>query len=127
MLSVNTIKKIDPALLLRVGLGATLIYAGLSILMTPDSWVGFVPFWVIEVIPLDVYVFLIIHGIFELLVGLFLVFGYFTRIMALVTFFDILSIVVFTGVDLVTFRDFGLMMAALALFILETNSQEVQN
>lgn len=128
MIDAKNIKNIDPRIVLRVGLGGTLAYAGTSILANTQNWIGFIPNWLVSISPIDAYSLLIGHGIFELILGLMLVFGILTKLSSLVAFFDMLFIVVFVGIDLVTFRDFGLLMSALALFILSLNpQQEEQN
>ena len=108
--------KLNPVLMLRLGLGAVFIYAGLSSLVSPFSWVGFVPQWVGVIMPIET--FLIFHGVFEVLLGVVLISGFFLRIVSILAFLSLLSIIVFFGVDEITFRDFGLLMMALALFLL---------
>lgn len=124
MFDANNIKKLDPAVLLRIGLGGTMVYAGTSIIANTQAWLGFTPQWILNISPIDGTTLLIGHGVFELILGLLLVFGVFLRLSSLVAFFDLLFIVVFIGVDLVTFRDFGLLMAALALFVLVIRSEQ---
>lgn len=123
MINPGNVKKINPALVLRVGIGGTLVYAGTSILVNTQNWIGFVPRWLTDFSGISVETLLIIHGVFELILGLFLIFGFFLKISSLLSFFDFFSIIVLAGIDLVTFRDFGLLMAALALFILCFNPQ----
>ncbi len=108
--------KLTPAFVLRIGLGLTLIYAGAHILGDTATWAGFIPPWLYKLI--DPSFFLTIHGIGELILGILLLAGLFLPFVSILTFLDMLSIIVFYGVDDISFRDFGLMMAALALFLL---------
>ena len=108
--------KLNPVLMLRLGLGAVFIYAGLSSLMSPFLWMSFVPQWVGVIIPIET--FLVFHGVFEVLLGVTLISGFFLRVASILAFLSLLSIIVFFGVDEITFRDFGLLMSALALFLL---------
>lgn len=107
--------KLKPVLVLRIGLGLTLIYAAVGIFTNPAAWVGFVPVW-LQVLGGDL--FLYGHAVFELILGLALLFGFFLPLVSFLIFLDLLAILLFYGVDDVTFRDFGLLMASLALFLL---------
>ncbi len=110
--------KFSPELALRLGLGLTFIYAATQGLLDPQAWVGFVPHWVGALMPISS--FLTIHSIFELLLGIAILVGLWLPASSLIAFADILAILVFYGVDDLTFRDFGLMLSALALFLLTT-------
>ncbi len=107
---------LDPALLLRLGIGLTLLYAAIQAFANPTSWVGFIPHWLGAII--DPQLFLKIHSFFELVLGIALVAGFRVRWAAMLAALDMLALLVFYGVDDLTFRDMGLLMAALALFVL---------
>ncbi len=108
-------KKLSPVLLLRIGLGLVFIYAGAHQIADPGAWTGFVPGWLGQIIsPLT---FIYIHGAFELALGLGIIIGFYLPILALIGALDLFAILIFFGVDDVTFRDFGLLMASLALFL----------
>lgn len=110
-------QKITPAVLLRLGLGLVFLYAGIHALVDPESWIGFVPHWITSFVPAGV--FLVTHSIFELVLGGILLVGKWQlSLAAAITAADFTAIIVLYGVDDVTFRDFGLVMAALALFLL---------
>ncbi|MCL4404134.1 DoxX family membrane protein [Patescibacteria group bacterium] len=108
-------KKLSPVLLLRIGLGLVFIYAGVHQIAQPAAWDGFVPGWIAGII--NPVTFIYIHGAFELALGLGIIVGLLLPILSFIAFLDLFSIMVFFGVDDVTFRDFGLLMAALALFL----------
>ncbi|HXF44321.1 MAG TPA: DoxX family membrane protein [Candidatus Paceibacterota bacterium] len=110
---------LNPILILRLGLGLTFVYAGASSLSNPSSWIGYVPEWTGFIAPAGTL--LALHGVFELLIGLALAAGFYLPAASLVAFLDIGLILVLYGVDDVTFRDFGLLMSSLALFILSKN------
>ena len=99
---------------LRFGLGLVLLYAALSIFSDAQAWVGFVPDWVTLFSTKEN--FLVVHAVFELTLGLALIMGWFLPMTSLVAFFDFASILIFYGIDIITFRDFGLTLAAFALF-----------
>ncbi|MGC9603608.1 MAG: DoxX family membrane protein [Minisyncoccia bacterium] len=114
--------KLSPVLILRFGLGLTFLYASLHMLFDPASWVGFIPQWVGGIIAPNV--FLLIHSIFELLVSVLLLLGIFLPAVSFLAFLDFVAILLLYGVDDLTFRDFGLALAALALFALSLKGRE---
>ena len=113
---------LTPVLALRLGLSLVFIYAALHMLLDPQNWLGFVPNWIGKLI--DPKLFLTIHSIFELLLGLAILFGWFLEPASLIAALDLAAIIVFFGVDDITFRDFGLVMAAVALFLLATQKNK---
>ncbi len=109
-------KNPDAVSVLRIGLALVFLYASTQMFANPSDWIGFVPSWVGAILPIET--FLWIHAIFELLLGLMLLVGLWLHIGSFLAFIDFLSILIFYGIDVVTFRDFGLLMASLALFLL---------
>ena len=111
-------------LILRLGLAATLLYAAINILIDPASWFGFVPIWLVNILTsfnFSIELFLISHAIIEAGLGLWLLTGWQVRWASLIIFLDMLSILVFHGIDLVTFRDVGLLGVALFLALYSNN------
>ncbi|KKU91299.1 MAG: hypothetical protein UY23_C0002G0038 [Candidatus Jorgensenbacteria bacterium GW2011_GWA1_48_11] len=108
--------KIRPTAIIRFGLGLVFLYAGLLMWVEPASWLDFVPAWLGKII--ERHTLLSIYAVFELFVAALLLFNKWVKLAAFLAFLDFLSIIVFYGVDLVTFRDVGLMLSALALLFL---------
>ncbi|MDP2629588.1 MAG: DoxX family membrane protein [Candidatus Harrisonbacteria bacterium] len=101
-------------LLLRLGLAFVFLYAGLGGLTNPDAWIGFIPSWVSNFISLDV--FLAIHAVIEIIVAILIIFNLFPKITyALATLF-ILGILLFYGIDEITFRDVAIFLLSLFLW-----------
>lgn len=107
--------KTSGSILLRVGLAPVFLYAGLDSLFDPQEWIGYVPGWIGSVMPREAFLFA--HGIFEIAIGAALFFGVALRPVALAALFDMAAILVLYGVDDATFRDFGLLFMALALYL----------
>ncbi len=61
--------------------------------------------------------FIYLNGIFEILVGLSLVTGVFTKIFSLLAIIFLILVLVFTGINEATIRDFGLIGGFLAVFL----------
>lgn len=107
--------------ILRVGLGLVFLYAGTASLQNPTSWIGYVPQFVLLVMPRET--FLMVHGIFELALGVGLISRLWLPILSLLAFLSFFSIITLVGIDEVTFRDFGLACMSLALFVRITHKR----
>lgn len=103
-----------PALLLRVGLASMFLYAGIDSLLHPENWVGFLPDMLTE--RFDPNVLLKFFAVYELALGALLLSGLYVRYVALLAAATLAGIVITNfHILLLTFRDIGLMFAALAL------------
>ncbi len=103
--------KITSEFALRVGLAGVFLYAGVNSLLNPTSWIGFVP-----QIPFREFA-LMAHAIFEILLAIILAIGLWKRLAAILAFLSLAGIITFYGIDDVSFRDFGLLVAAYALML----------
>lgn len=105
----------NPDFLLRIGIAFTFLYAGVSSLIEPSDWIWYVPDFTDKVIPKEISLFL--FSIAEVILGVWLISGWKTKFAALI------STLILGGITLlslnafqITFRDVGLVLAALALF-----------
>lgn len=112
------IRRSSPELALRIGLAGTFLYAGLNSLLNPTSWIGYIPQWIESVPFLTRELFLVLHGAFEIVLAIALLIGLYKKLVALLAFLSIAAIIIFSGIDDTTFRDFGLLAAAYALLLL---------
>lgn len=119
-------QKIRPEWPLRLGLGLMYLYSGYDLIANPQHWYGFVPRWfsqaVVNFAPIEAY--LRLQGAGELLLG-FLFLAWFLprsllRLTALVAAAEMALIILFVGIDPITFRDIGLLGGAAALFVLSS-------
>jgi len=106
---------------IRVGCGCVNLYSGFFLLTDPQRYYKYVPGWLDSfanlIASLDTY--LRFQGIGEVLIALGLL-GWFlprwcVRIAAILLTAEMTLILLFVGVDAVTFRNMGLVGAALAL------------
>lgn len=117
---------------LRLGLGAMYLYSGYDLIVNPRHWYGFVPQWfsrgVTQIAPIDTY--LTIQGVGELLVAfLFLVWflpRWGVKLAAVLSMFEMALILIFVGVDPITFRDVGLLGAAVSVLALTGRGYKTQ-
>lgn len=117
------IPRINPVSALRLGLGVMYVYSGYDLIFNPQHWYGFVPQWfsramVPNVLP-AIETYLRVQGAVEFLLGLaFLVWfmpRHLVRLAAVLAALEMALILIFIGVDPITFRDIGLLGAAIAL------------
>ncbi|TSC78948.1 MAG: hypothetical protein G01um101429_624 [Parcubacteria group bacterium Gr01-1014_29] len=110
---------------LRLGLAAMFGYSGVDILLHPTAWhwaVRGLPAMVqdiINAVGFDTY--LRLQGASELLFALVFLLWFWprlTRVVALLAAIEMAAILLMVGVDSITFRDFGPLGAAVALFFL---------
>ncbi len=99
---------------LGIGLGFTFLYAGISSFTDPRPWIGFFPEWT-EAIAVP-STLLVVHGIVQVIVGAALAGGFMLRVASAIAALDLAAIIVFYGIDAVTFRDAGLLVMAAVLY-----------
>src|SRR5262245_32310642 len=108
---------------LRLGCGLVNLYSGFVLLTDPLRYYKYVPGWMSyvanAVASLDAY--LRLQGIGEMMIGICLLGWFFprwcVRVAAILLTVQMTLILIFSGVDPVTFRNIGLVGAALALLI----------
>ena len=128
---MNIFKKLNPEWALRISLGIMYLYSGYDLLVKPQHWYGFVPQWfsqaVNQVTTVDNY--LRIQGIGESLIGLLLLLWFLprwtVRVAAILTILEMGMILLFVGIDPITFRDIGLLGAGFAVAIFAWKSEPV--
>lgn len=121
---LSFLEKIKPEWALRLGLGLMYIYSGYDLFANPHHWYGFVPQWfshlVTQVSSIEAY--LRLQGVGEFVIGLLFLawfsgkFG--VRIASVLAALEMAMILLFVGVDPITFRDIGLLGAALAILVI---------
>jgi uncharacterized membrane protein YphA (DoxX/SURF4 family) len=102
---------------LRVGLAFVFAYAGVSSLRTPAEWVGYLPSFLYHTSYATTL--LKMFAGFELVMTLWLLSGKYLRYAAALTALTLAAITVINlSQFIITFRDVGLALMALALFFL---------
>ena len=101
--------------ILSWGIGFTLLWAGIGGLLNPNAWIGFVPAWVTS-FGVSREFFLQVHGVLDIALALALIFNFYRKWAAALAGLLFLSIMVFYGIDDITFRDVGLIAAAIVVF-----------
>ena len=110
--------------LLRIGLAFVFIYAGMSILTNPESWIGFVPRFT-EAFA-SRYAILYGHAFFDIFLGIWLLYWKKMFYASALCSLNLLGIILFNlgSLDII-FRDLGLLFSSLALAVLSYKEKEV--
>jgi len=104
---------------LRGGLAFVFIWVGLKSWLEPDNWLGFVPLWLENALPIGLVFFLKIHAVFNLALGLWLLAGRWLVVASAIASLYIIAVLIATGINDITFRDIGLLGATAALFAIQ--------
>lgn len=118
MFKFLNIHRSSPELALRIGLAGVFLYAGVNSLLNPSAWIGYIPQWVGSIPLLTRELALMFHAIFEIILAIVLLIGLWKRLAATLAFLSLAAIIIFYGIDDVSFRDFGLLASSYALLLL---------
>lgn len=125
---MNFLQKFKPEWALRLGLGLMYLYSGFDLFYYPYHWYGFVPKWFSQIVNqvASVEAYLRLQGIGEFIIGL-LFLAWFggklgVRIASILAVLEMALIIIFVGIDPITFRDIGLLGAAVAIFVISLSN-----
>ena len=125
------LKKINPEWPLRLGLGFMYLYSGYDLIVKSSHWYGFVPKWlamaVTQVSSVDTY--LKLQGAGEFAIGV-LFLAWFVgrwglRLAGVLAVLEMALILLFVGIDPITFRDIGLLGAAFAILVISMQEKKI--
>jgi len=103
------------SVVLRFGLGAVVLWFAINQLINPAAWTGLLPSWTSNILAAETII--IMNGIFEIVLAVMLLAGIFIRVASIVFALHLLNIIYLLGYNPIAVRDFGLMVAAVALFL----------
>jgi hypothetical protein len=122
---MKLLKKLaKPEIFLRLGLGSMFLYSGYSMYSNPGPWEFYVsnlPEWALAPVTnfVTIQQFLMIQSIAEMAFGAVLILWFLplwlTRMASILITLHLAAIIMLVGIDTTTFRDIGLLGAALAL------------
>ncbi len=103
-------------LILRIGLGITFFLSGILILKDDDKWIHMLPEWFSKRIP-SARSFMIVTAVGDLVLGTWLLSGYFTGVAALLAALHLVGVLIVSGREEFheVYRDIGLLFASVAL------------
>jgi uncharacterized membrane protein YphA (DoxX/SURF4 family) len=112
-------------LALRIGIAAVFLWFGIDKFLHPAYWVnayvGTRLISIINIVHLSASQLIYLTGVFELLVGLSLITGVFTKFFSTLGIVFLISIMFFIGLNEVTTRDLALIGGFLALILWPDN------
>ncbi|MCH7850239.1 MAG: DoxX family protein [Nanoarchaeota archaeon] len=111
---MNINKEYAPVIL-RIGISLTFLWFGLTQIFNPASLSVYLPNFVYS-LSVDPLTFVRINGIFEAILGLFLLVGYHTRLSSFILGIHLLIISFGLGYNDIAVRDVGLVFAIFAIF-----------
>lgn len=101
--------------IIRVGLALVLLWFGIDEIANPKNWLGYVPPWIAPSPAFNIESLIILNGILEIMVGILLLIGFCTRIVAFIAALHLLFITIMVGYNDIGVRDFGLLAMAISL------------
>ena len=108
------VKKYAP-ILARYGVGIVFFLFGILQLINPQSWVSWLPDFIVNNI--NPVTFIYVNGIFDLVIGAFLLVGFLTRIVALLGILHLLGVIFSLGFNDISIRDFGLLLVLVSVLL----------
>jgi uncharacterized membrane protein YphA (DoxX/SURF4 family) len=108
-------KKYAP-MVVRVGIALVVLWFGIQQILHPESWVLLLPEWT-SMSGLSPVTLIYLNGAFEFVSGLALLFGFYTRWVALAVALHLADIAYTVGYNDVFVRDIGLTFSALSTFL----------
>ena len=104
-------------LFIQVGLAFIFLYAGIAILTDPFSWIGYIPSFFEDIgLGLSRETLLKMHGVFDIILGLWILSGFWRMYAGIIAGITLVFITGFSGIEslVVTFRNIGLACMALS-------------
>lgn len=106
-----------PMFIIRLGLSFVFLWFGIDKFIQPMFWASWMPKILIDAIPFSKIIFIYILGLGELILGVLLLIGLFTRLIALFVAIHLCGVIISIGFNDIAVRDFGLLLSAIALAI----------
>lgn len=114
--SITKMKSLAPAVL-RIGLSLVFLWFGTQQILHTDMWTSLIPASLVSISGISASFWVNFNGAFEIVFGICFLFGYFTRITALLLALHMFDITFVVGYSSVGIRDFGLAVATLSAFL----------
>lgn len=107
---------------LRIGIALVFLWFGYQQITVPGAWTSLIPDWAMSLSGFSAHALVLANGCFEIVFGLLLLLGVFTRFVAFFLALHMFSIMWTVGYTAIGVRDFGLSMAALSVFLYGADS-----
>ena len=111
---ISFIESYSPALL-RYGMAAVILWFSLAQFFNATQWTAYVPDNIVSITGLTAVTLVYMNAVFEFIFGILLVFGWQTRVVALLLAAHLFDIMYVVGYGEIGVRDFGLAIATLVV------------
>lgn len=103
--------------IVRIGLSLVYLWFGSSQVLHPAEWAITVPNYATKILPVSAEAFVLGNGIFEIVFGLLLLIGIYSRFVSGILALHTLHIVTIVGYNAIGVRDFGLAISMIGVFL----------
>ncbi len=103
--------------ILRLGLAGVFLWFGTTQLLDQAMWTSLIPDWLVNLTGISAASFVVINSLFEVVFGVLLVLGVWTRVAAALLFLHLLTIIFDVRLTAIGVRDIGLAIATLSIAI----------
>jgi len=112
---IKDLKEHSPNVL-RIGISLVFLWFGFQQILHSSDWVSYLPLFVTN-LSISATTFVLLNGIFEVLFGLLLITGLYTREVSGLLALHMIGIMFSVGYNEIGIRDFGIFIALLAIFL----------
>jgi uncharacterized membrane protein YphA (DoxX/SURF4 family) len=102
-------------IIVRVGVSLVVLWFGMQQLLHAEIWTALLPDWT-HALPISPITLIHLNGLFEVIFGTLLFFGFYIRILAFILALHLLDIAYTVGYGAIAVRDFGLALSAFSVF-----------
>lgn len=110
-------KKEAAPIVIRIAMAIVFLWFSSQQFMDAEAWTRLIPAWLTSLTGMSATTVVTLNATFELIFGLALLAGYFTRTVAILLALHLLSIIIQLGYGGIAVRDFGLMFAMVSVFL----------
>lgn len=103
--------------ILRVAVAITFIWISVLIFKEPDAWAGLVEGWVRDILPVPLERVMITTALLDLIIGALLLIDRFVFPSAVLSALHLASVLIVTGITVITVRDIAILGAVIALAV----------
>ena len=101
--------------ILRIGVSLVFLWFGINQVLDPDYFISYLPDFILNFSnPAN---FVIFNGIFEVIFGILLLLGLFTRLVSIILTLHLFGVIFSLGYNEISVRDFGLMISSFVVFL----------
>lgn len=109
--------------ILRIGLAVTILWFGISQLMNPMYWTGYLPEFLISQSFISLNTLVYLNGVFEIILSFLLFMNKYVKITSIIMSIHLIFIIITLGFNEIGVRDFGILVGFVALVPISSNNE----